>query len=356
MGPALLTGLVGANSRSSPGPTVSHPCRTPGQALLSPTWGTIPVPQKGDTDAYRGAAADDLRRADRRANACRGTGVASGGASADPYARSGTPPMSRAQSQAGRTPDGITPLVGYRCWTLSIGPGHRALHSLNGQIVRQVDLDDPLGQRANPWLVARCLKKDHDAPEEGCSCGFYAVKSLSALGRLLPFATPRALLYTGGTEPGAAAFPVAGRVDLAGKVIQHDLGYRAERMRITELRAIAGTKQTVTRFARRIGVPMGDSIHDPRASVVPGGRPTISTTFRRSWTTRSTTSCSMRMTTWTRWSVHATSPGKSSTIVRTPCRRCGPRTTPRSSWICTSRSPEAGSGGTKNGLRQRREA
>ena len=168
--------------------------------------------------------------------------------------------MSRAQTRAGRTPDGITPLVGYRCWTISIGPGHRALHSLNGQIVRQVNLDEPLGQRADPWLVARCLKNDHDAPEESCSCGFYALKSLSTLESLLPLAAPRALLYAGGAEPGAEAFPVAGRVDLAGKVIEHDLGYRAERMRITELRAVAGTEQTVTRFARRIGVPVGESI------------------------------------------------------------------------------------------------
>ena len=189
--------------------------------------------------------------------------------------------MSRPRTQAGRTPDGITPLVGYRCWTLSISPGLRALHSLNGQIARQVNLDDPLGQRADPWLVARCLKNDHDAPEEGCSCGFYALKSLSTLGRLLPFAGPRALLYAGGAKPGATSFPVAGRVDLAGKVIEHDLGYRAERMQITELRAFAGTEQTVRRFARRIGVPLGESIPDPRASIIPGGSVSGSLTMGR---------------------------------------------------------------------------
>ena len=165
--------------------------------------------------------------------------------------------MSR--DQAGRTPDGITPLVGYRCWTLSIGPGHRALHSLNGQIVHEVSLDDPLGQRAEPWLVARCLKNEHDAPEEDCSCGFYAVKSLSTLRRFLPLASIR-FLPGARAKLGAATFPVAGRVALAGKVIEHDLGYRAERMRITELRAFAGTEQTVRRFARRLGVPVGESM------------------------------------------------------------------------------------------------
>lgn len=168
--------------------------------------------------------------------------------------------MSRAQTQGGRTPDGITPLVGYRFWTLSIGAGLRALHSLNGQIVHEVNLHDPLGQRAEPWLVARCLKNEHDAPEESCSCGFYAVKSLATLWHFLPLTTIRSLPRAW-AKLGPATFPVAGRVDLAGKVIEHDLGYRAERMRITELRAFAGSEQTVTRFARRIGVPVGESIN-----------------------------------------------------------------------------------------------
>jgi DNA-binding CsgD family transcriptional regulator len=176
--------------------------------------------------------------------------------------------MSPPRNELERAPDGITPLVGYRWWTLSVGPGSRALHSLNGQIVHEVSLDDPLGQRAEPWLVARCLKNEHDAPEESCSCGFYAVKSLSTLWHFLPFTTIGSLLRVR-AKLGAATWPVAGRVDLAGKVIEHDLGYRAERMRITELRAFAATEQTVTRFARRLGVPVGESIPDP--SIFPGG-------------------------------------------------------------------------------------
>jgi hypothetical protein len=56
---------------------------------------------------------------------------------------------------------------------------------------------------------------------------------------------------------------VAGRVDLAGKVIEHDLGFRAERMRIAELLAFDRTEQTVARFARRLGVPVGEPISCP---------------------------------------------------------------------------------------------
>jgi DNA-binding CsgD family transcriptional regulator len=52
-------------------------------------------------------------------------------------------------------------------------------------------------------------------------------------------------------------------VDLAGKIVEHDLGYRAERMRIAELLAFGGTEETVGRFARRIGVPLGEPMPDP---------------------------------------------------------------------------------------------
>jgi hypothetical protein len=52
-------------------------------------------------------------------------------------------------------------------------------------------------------------------------------------------------------------------VDLAGKVVEHDLGYRAERLRIAELIAFCGTEETVSRFARRLGVSAGEPIPDP---------------------------------------------------------------------------------------------
>jgi hypothetical protein len=182
--------------------------------------------------------------------------------------------MSRQRIQPRRAPDGITPLVGYRVWTLSVGPGRRTLRSINGQIVYEVDLNHPLGRRADGWLVARCLTNEHEAPEESCHCGFYAVKSLFTLGRLLPLATT-------GWAPArmadrrAATFLVAGRVDLAGKIVEHDLGYRAERVRVAELLAFCGTEQTVARFARRLGVPAGEPIPDPDdlagATIVPGG-------------------------------------------------------------------------------------
>jgi hypothetical protein len=172
-----------------------------------------------------------------------------------------------------RAPDGITPLVGYRVWTLSVGPGRRTLRSMNGQIAHEVNLDHPLGHRVDPWLTARCQMNDHEAPEESCRCGFYAVKSLFTLGGLLPF--PAMAVALARTTDRAATFLVAGRVDLAGKVVEHELGYRAERMRIAEFLPFGGTEQTVARFARRLGVPVGEPIPDPDdvagATIVPGG-------------------------------------------------------------------------------------
>jgi hypothetical protein len=159
-------------------------------------------------------------------------------------------------------------------WTLSVGPGRRTLRSMNGQIIQEVDLNQPLGEQANGWLAARCLMNEHQAPDESCHCGFYAVKSLFTLGRLLPLATTG--WATGRmADRRAATFLLAGRVDLAGKIVEHDLGYRAERMRVAELLAFCGTEQTVARFARRLGVPVGEPIPDPDdlagATIVLGG-------------------------------------------------------------------------------------
>jgi hypothetical protein len=50
---------------------------------------------------------------------------------------------------------------------------------------------------------------------------------------------------------------VIGRVDLAGKVIEHDFGYRAERARIAELIPAAGAERAALRVANRLGLRLG---------------------------------------------------------------------------------------------------
>jgi hypothetical protein len=49
---------------------------------------------------------------------------------------------------------------------------------------------------------------------------------------------------------------VLGRVELAGKVIECSLGYRAERARIAELISIAGDRRSAAELALRLGLPL----------------------------------------------------------------------------------------------------
>ena len=68
----------------------------------------------------------------------------------------------------------------------------------------------------------------HHVPSEGCFCGFYAMKQLDA--QLLHAVT----MARAADRSGMEEVFVLGRVELAGKAIEHELGYRAERARIVE--------------------------------------------------------------------------------------------------------------------------
>jgi hypothetical protein len=53
---------------------------------------------------------------------------------------------------------------------------------------------------------------------------------------------------------------VLGRVALAGKVIEHEHGYRAERARILELIPIQGTEVSVKHLGALLGLPVGTPV------------------------------------------------------------------------------------------------
>jgi hypothetical protein len=63
---------------------------------------------------------------------------------------------------------------------------------------------------------------------------------------------------------------VLGRVELAGKVIEHERGYRAERARIVELIPLRGTERAVEALARRVGVGVARSVKVDRVSRLRG--------------------------------------------------------------------------------------
>ena len=77
-----------------------------------------------------------------------------------------------------------------------------------------------LGPSYGVVAEATCPLAAHDAPQADCSCGFYAVADESQLWRL------------GADEPELAV----AEVELAGRVIEHDHGYRASDQRVTEVR------------------------------------------------------------------------------------------------------------------------
>jgi hypothetical protein len=93
-------------------------------------------------------------------------------------------------------PDYVVPIVGYRVWNWHANE----LLSLNGE----------------PWvlgraLAARCHKTNHEPPADECSCGVYAAKSYEQFQGI-----------------GGDINALQGEVYLWGKVVEHELGYRAQ--------------------------------------------------------------------------------------------------------------------------------
>jgi hypothetical protein len=81
---------------------------------------------------------------------------------------------------------------------------------------------------------------------EGCTCGLYAVKSG-------PDAPPAALIawQTGAGREGRV---VIARVHLVGKIIEHEIGYRAEMARVVELLPVPGQGMVARLLARTYAV------------------------------------------------------------------------------------------------------
>jgi len=106
----------------------------------------------------------------------------------------------------------VEPTEGWRTWNLSVDrAGGPLLH--------------PAGPSAGTWwprrpLEARCqaspvlslFRPPHDAPNARCTCGIYAARSLGSMDRPRPAWPPP---------------PVVGTVSLWGRVVEHELGWRA---------------------------------------------------------------------------------------------------------------------------------
>ena len=119
--------------------------------------------------------------------------------------------------------EGLSPMavVGYRLWAIR---------------------DDGLYGARERWqsaaMVASCRRGGTDLPHSDgrcgrLGCGVYAVKDLQAL-------------LAGHTDPDSRGF-VAGRVELSGKVVEHEHGYRAERAEVVSAVAVGAETVAVAR-------------------------------------------------------------------------------------------------------------
>jgi hypothetical protein len=168
-------------------------------------------------------------------------------------------------------PDLIEPIVAYRAWRYSIDERGARIFALGGH-------EDAWDGACRGWVVASCSRftpshaflaspASHPAPKEGCSCGFYALKSIDVATEILAMvwlsrdpATQNHL----GSVPGGfdRQGEVFGRVELAGKVVEHGLGYRAQRARVLDLIPMGSDDHAIASLALRLQVPLAAPIDE----------------------------------------------------------------------------------------------
>ncbi len=133
----------------------------------------------------------------------------------------------------------IEPIIAYRLW-LIIHPKER----LAGAIYQFL------------WYegvnFARCAKipYKHKAPEYHCVCGFYAYKTIEYCRRELPFPLRDGIYQH-----------IFGEVELTGKVVEHEYGYRSEKAQVRKLilslsHEYHGRKTMLERVAEHYKVPL----------------------------------------------------------------------------------------------------
>jgi hypothetical protein len=153
----------------------------------------------------------------------------------------------------GIAPDLIEPIVGYRAWRYTTND--RGVQLLAFVLAGGLPKNDWDGAWAE-WVTASCPSQGptHLAPEESCTCGFYAMKSPDDVGEFASAIEQQAVMSLQVERSEGVVF---GRVQLAGKVIEHATGYRAERARIAELIPTTTDNGITLSVASRLGLPVG---------------------------------------------------------------------------------------------------
>ena len=104
-------------------------------------------------------------------------------------------------------PDYAEPLIGWRVWCV--------VETRVGLLLASVIHDHvwPVGRET----LARC-EHSHPAPDPECGCGIHAAREPAAV-----------LSYLRGRDELSTVARVLGRVQLWGRVVEHEDGWRAER-------------------------------------------------------------------------------------------------------------------------------
>ena len=117
--------------------------------------------------------------------------------------------MPRAMKSLSRPDPVVGPVYGLRAWSV-----------LRSGLLTSTTFIDSVWEPGS-WTEAGAHRSvfdyEHAAPSAGCDCGIHALKSERRLRSMFA--------EIGGT--------VLGQVELAGRVVEHDAGYRAERARVS---------------------------------------------------------------------------------------------------------------------------
>jgi hypothetical protein len=169
-------------------------------------------------------------------------------------------------------PDLIEPIVAYRAWRYRLDRRGAHLGSFGG-------IEDVWAGACRTWVVASCLMRaghpfasgaDHLAPDERCSCGFYGTKTPDIPAQFMAIEWLDRAMRSRGSSPVEPTFDdglVLGRVELAGKVIEHEHGYRAQRARVLELIPLESRDEATGSLSRLLEVPVADPYDGPALDI-----------------------------------------------------------------------------------------
>ena len=158
-----------------------------------------------------------------------------------------------------QAPDLIEPIVGYRGWRYTTTDRGVDLFAIGRMPDWSLAKSDWEGA-CSSWVTASCryvLEPTHVAPDEDCTCGYYAARSADDVAMFGIAGDPQA---ADDLEDEGADGTVLGRVLLAGKVIEHAYGYRAERARIAELIPTTLDGGITRALASRLELPVGPTM------------------------------------------------------------------------------------------------